>query len=59
MPTGPCDLLGTDDTPHRATSVWNDLGEFLQARASANNGKRMTALVFESNVIFHANHATA
>jgi hypothetical protein len=26
VPTCPCDLLGAEDTPDRATGGWNDLG---------------------------------
>ncbi len=54
VPTCPCDLLGADDTPNRATGVWNDPGEFLHARAAAHNGQRMTVVLIESDVVFHA-----
>jgi hypothetical protein len=50
------DLLGADDTSHQAAGLWNDLGEFLQSRPTAHDGKRTTAELFEPDIIFHANH---
>jgi hypothetical protein len=54
VPTRPRDLLGADDAPDRAASVRNDPGEFLRAGAAAHDGQRMSAVLLESDVVFHA-----
>jgi hypothetical protein len=58
VPARTGDVLGADDTPHRAAGVGDDLGQFLQARPTAYHGERTTAELFHSDVIFHANHAS-
>src|SRR5262249_55479807 len=56
MSTCPWHLLGADDRPDGATGVWNDLREFRGTRATAHNRKWLTAVLFESDVVFHAGH---
>src|SRR5215218_5171042 len=55
MPPRLANLLRTDDAPHDTTGVGNDLGEFLRARPPTDNRKRTTAVLFESDVVFHVN----
>src|SRR5262249_48407590 len=56
MPACTWNLLGADDTPHRAASFWYDPGQFLYGRATAHHGKRMPRVLFESYDVFHADH---
>src|SRR5439155_17462177 len=56
VPPGTWDVLRADDAPHRAAGIRNDLGEFPGTRATAHDGKRTAAELFESDGVFHANH---
>jgi hypothetical protein len=59
MAACPRDLLGAEDSPHRATGGWYDGRQVLGARASAHNGERLTGVVLKSDVVFHADHSCA
>src|SRR5262249_45958638 len=56
VPTRTLDLLRADDAPHGAAGVGHDFGKFLRTRPTAHNRKRTTAELFESDIVFHANH---
>ena len=49
-------LLRAEDAPHRAAGLWNDVGQFLQTRTTAHDGKRTTAELFESDLVLHDSH---
>src|SRR5262245_52463376 len=59
MPTGPGDLPAAGDRPHLAPAGRYAVGQVGGAGAAAHHGERMTGVLFESDVVFHADHSCA
>ena len=55
MSTGSRGTPRAEGVPHGSTGVRNDLGEFVERRATAHDRKRMTAELFEAHDVVHAN----